>query len=564
MASRNKPSDVGIGAPQSGKSSAHSKLPPAPGGDLLDELIAGDIVAKLTPSKSKPVSAKPKVQPVAPNSTEQRSTTPKVQPTVPKGLAVGFKRAIEVNKERAKLRAEASKVSEQFVAERKLINLDTRVKTTKTKKVDEQWSGANRKIARDTFFGQQVVEARKKFGDDVMLGSETDKLVIGIPCPALAFEYVTGQDCFLLGIIIQLVGKTGLGKSAMLAEFGRWFDMAGGGMYLCEAEDKFNPAWYESILGPEVFGRMPLYRCSSVEDWQRKNTASIKSLQRAMIGTKEEPGPGRTIPVLGGVDSITGKQSEETMEKILGEIGKSGLRGTTGTGHATRGHPVEAQVITRYMRTIPSLLKNWPFTLVLVNHLRIKKDDAGNTERVKTGGDQVGFQESLELELRKIGGHKKMIRCSEFTGFPVELSCEKSSFGETHRRAQTRILWRHEQNQKTGEWHQRTVIDWDWSTVHLLNSIANGEKSDPLQRKALQAIDFHIDCPSAGDVENKAWSRTLGMKAKDALSWAEVGAMIRENEDLMVELRGALRIKRRPWLAGEYMEQLAKIKQAMP
>jgi hypothetical protein len=89
----------------------------------------------------------------------------------------------------------------------------------------------------------------------VYVGSESQSLVIGIPCPALAFEYLTAQDCFLLGIVLQLVAAHGIGKSALLAEFIRWFDLAGGGGIVAENETKFNPFWYQSVLDPGVFER---------------------------------------------------------------------------------------------------------------------------------------------------------------------------------------------------------------------------------------------------------------------------------------------------------------------
>ena len=80
----------------------------------------------------------------------------------------------------------------------------------------------------------------------------------------------------------------------------------------------------------------------------------------------------------------------------------------------------------------------------------------------------------------------------------------------------------------------------------------------------MKEVDFHLDCPSVSDVENKAWSKNLGMKAKDAAPWSEVGAMIRRDAGLMDTLRKALRINRRPLLEGNYLEQLDALAEAMP
>lgn len=439
-----------------------------------------------------------------------------------------------------------------------------------------KWAGAQRGKTIDTFFARQTTEARKKFGQSgVFMGSEAHALVIGIPTPALAFEYVISQDCFPLGLIFQIVAKYGVGKSAIVAEFGRWFNLANGGTVLCENETKFNPLWYISIMSQEVFDRMPLHRCKSVEDWQRHLTWHMKEMQQDMVGTKDDPGPGRTFPVLFAVDSIMGKMSEENQEKILGSSvvnenrprkkGDKKPKSVTGEGYAqARSFPIEAGSITKYMRTVPHLMDQWPFAIVLVNHLRTKTDDMGNLERNKTGGEQVNFQESFELEIKKVGGQAQKIKAAEFEGIQLKLSCEKNSFGPTGRSAMVRMLWWHEDDPAGGHPVQRTVWDWDWATVHLLNGILNGEVSTYLKAR-LKKIGFHIEVTSAADVDNAAWSKSVGMKSKDdAVTWAELGALIREDVALMDKLRDALCIARRPFLRGDYLAQMEKMTEDVP
>lgn len=423
----------------------------------------------------------------------------------------------------------------------------------------ERYKGVQRSKSIDAMFAGIAADKRKKFGHQaVFMGKDTQKLVIGIPVPALAFEFLIGQNCFPLGLIFQLVAETGLGKSALLAEFGRWFDLAGGGMELFENETKFNDKWYRSIMGDELFERKtPLNRCKSVEDWQRMLTFTTQAWKSRMIGTAEEPGPGRTFPVLFGIDSIMGKLSEASTEKIMGAAAKNGMRGKTGEGHASRGYPEEALVITRYLKSYPSEIDHWPFSLVLINHLKMGRDDNGNDVRNKAGGKQVDFQESFEIELSKVGGPKKMIRCSAFEGYPIALTCFKNSFSPGQRRIHTRLLWSWTKDEETGAPKQETIWDWDWSTIWLLNNILHGEKADPMLRASLKEDGFHLDCPQASDVENLAWSKDLGMSRDDAASWAEVGAMIRRNRKLMKRLRVALRIDHRPILEGDYLEQLS-------
>jgi len=432
----------------------------------------------------------------------------------------------------------------------------------------------NNNFALDNFMRVMVENARKQFGQSkVFLGDESNNLVIGIPMfgghaeddilypGCLPFEFVIAQDVFPLSLILQLVAKTGVGKSGLLAEFGRWFFLAGGGMFLFENETKFNPNWYRSILGKNFFEKLVIHRCQSIEDWQRHLTFTLQNVQRFMLGTKAQPGPGRTFPVLFGVDSIMGKMSEDTQEKILGKMTEKNIRGTTGVGAADRGHPIEALKITRYIRTIPQELDQWPFTLVLINHLRTSRNEEGIEERRKAGGEQVNFQESFEIELNRFGSKK--IECSKWEGFYVKISCEKNSFGPTHRSVLVRVLW-WEEEKEDGSWEQKTIWDWDWSTTWLLYSILKTDRYNPRFKNALKSIDFHLECPSISEVENKAWSRSLGMTAESAVSWSEFGRLIRQNKPLLKELRKALRITPRPLFSGDYQEQITNLSKELP
>jgi hypothetical protein len=309
---------------------------------------------------------------------------------------------------------------------------------------------------------------------------------------------------------------------------------------------------------------MPLYRCSSIEDWQRKLTFAIRATQADMVGTAEKPGPGRTLPVLFGVDSVMGKQSEEIQESILGKKAKDGSRGKTGKGHAARSFPIEAQIITKYMRTIPGELDNWPFD---PGPGEPPADQAGRhgqrrAEQVRRRAAQLPGVVRAGAEEGRRAQEEDRVR--GLRGLPGRDLCEKNSFGPTHRTLQTRVLWWEEEDAETGDWSQRTVWDWDWSTVHLLNNMMSGEKANPRLKRKLKDIDFHLACPKVGDVENTAWSKSLGMKEGDAMSWSEVGALIRQDADLMNRLRSALRINRRPLMAGDYLRQIESMAGEMP
>jgi len=428
---------------------------------------------------------------------------------------------------------------------RPTVNLDKRKLTKKQKGQLEEWRGNTKGKKLDSYFAGQVEQARKQFGHRaVMAATEAANLVIVIPCPSLAFEYLIAQDGFPLGLVLHLAGPPGSLKSSLLLEFIRWFRMAGGGGILMENETKYSPDLPKSILGYEdAEVGLILNRCVSVEDWQDKLTYWIDTQKKGLIGTKEEPGPGRTVPILFGVDSIMGKASYETQEKVAKE------------GHAERSFPVEAMKMTTYMKSVPQWIDEWPFALVLNNHLKIGKDDTGREVKRTAGGVGVNFQESWELEPSVV---KSKIGSADWDGVQIRIRCRKNSMGPTHRQIETRMLWWEEENKETGEWEQITVWDWDWATIKMLSTL----KSRPAAR--LKDAGFHLQTPKVSDVENTAWSSNLGMKAKDAKPWQEVGRMIREDDQLMETLRTCLSIKRRPLLDGDYLDQLESLRKDLP
>ena len=152
----------------------------------------------------------------------------------------------------------------------------------------------------------------------VIAAGDHDNLLVGIPIPALAFEYLMTLSAFPLGLVLQLIGEPGTLKSSLLFEIFRWFRLAGGGAYLYEHESKVSLKLLNSVMD-EPHGGLGavLEPCESVEDWQERLMAWTKRLQKQFMGTKAEPGPGRCIPIVSGVDSLMGKLSEESQSKIL-------------------------------------------------------------------------------------------------------------------------------------------------------------------------------------------------------------------------------------------------------
>ena len=415
---------------------------------------------------------------------------------------------------------------------------------------DRQWK----------FMEAMTAEARKTTPANYFIGSESRELMIGIPTPSLPMEYLIGLDAFPLGLMYQLVAETGVGKSAMVAEMARWFMLFGGGFWLVETETKFNPDWYASIMGEKMFSMTQLLRSGSLEEWQRNLTEAIKITKR----TADSEGFGRRIPFLFGVDSVSGKASETEQEKILGKIGKDGLRGK-GVGNAARGFATEALVNTKFIKAIPQEFDGWPFSLVTVNQLKQGVDERGLPIRNIAGGKQFGFQESLEIQLSKAKGPKHKIVSSKFVGYEVNIETFKNSYSEGVKKIATRLLWRHNNAEEVidGDMEmaparQHTIWDWNWSLVWLLDYILN-QGGHSYFKPRLESLGIHVNCPVRSDVENKAWSKTLGMKGSDAVSWSRLGGMLHSNPEIVAKIRKALCIAHIPTLTGDYANHLERL-----
>lgn len=421
---------------------------------------------------------------------------------------------------------------------------DPRKLTKKDQNTLARWRGENHGKMLDSYFKGQMEAARRKFGHrGVSAGTMADNLLIGIPCPSLAFEYLLCLDCFPLGLILHLNGPPGSLKSALLYEFMRWVRAAGGGSFLEEVETKWSPILLQSLVGfADGEHNVLVDRCHSVEEWQQRIIYNVDQSKRLMMGTKDAPGPGPTFPILFGVDSIVGKESAEIQEKVMER------------GHGDREFPKAALIITQWMKTFAHQIDDWPFTIVLNNHLKLGTDKQGRETKRTAGGQGVGFQESFELQTRVI---KKEITSASWDGVQIRITNAKNSFGTSHRSIDARMLWWNEKDEN-GVWKQRTVWDWDWATIKLLTTLEGKAKA------TLKAEDVHVAAVKVSDVDNTAWSATLGMKEKDAVPWQELGKMIRKDEALMNRIRGALGIHRLPFLAGDYVQQLEEQRLLLP
>lgn len=426
----------------------------------------------------------------------------------------------------AAVKKTVAKVAEKRVA--KTVKKGGKNKS-KIQTMRDSWTGPEniRQMASTALKGMMHRAAVESGDPDICVVGETGRLVVGIKLPSFCFEYLIQNNVWPLGRMAQFVGIEKSCKSGLAFEVGRWFvDYASGLVGLCEHETKFSPDWANSIIGwqnGDSFGYIP---CDSVDEWQKWIQFYVKQNKDIMLGDAKNPGPGMIYPFLGIIDSIFGKSLKSSQDKIKAD------------GHASRDYAVEAQIITKFLRAFPQQIRQWPFSIIMVNHLRPSVDAlTKQVVRDKPGGRGKDFQESLELELRKGG----KIRTKDYDGFFIHIICAVSSLGIEKRRISVPVIWWEEpldDSDPKSPWRQKTVWDWHAATTDLLLKM---EGTEATRRK--DVIDINR-VPK----ESSVWSKRLGISKSSPVSYRDFGQAIMDNPEVLRDLRRAYGIKEREML----------------
>jgi len=365
----------------------------------------------------------------------------------------------------------------------------------------------------------------EKGGDSVLVLGEKEQLAVGIPFPSFILEYAFQLTCFPLGRIAQVVGVEGTMKSAFCFELARWFHEYGGFAVLGEHESKLHMPWARSIIGWDVKRPFIGKKLDSVNEWQKFTLGTLNQFKDAMLGDKERAGLGKVFPGIWLIDSVMGKGMEETQNKIVA------------AGFADRSFPAEALSITGFMRTLPSRLAGWPFSLVAVNHLKPSQTSQGITVRNKAGGRGLSFQETFEIELSRSNRGFKIDNV-KVKGRRLLLTVYKNSMGPDRISIPVDVVWWHEEvfdvQEERRTVRQRTVWDWHSATIHWLM------RQEGVFGKAVKEIVDLTACKN----NTKVYSRALGISPKSPEDFATAGAMLTGNTEVLEALRDLFCIQR--------------------
>lgn len=397
------------------------------------------------------------------------------------------------------------------------------------------WAGTAREEALDGMFGAMREAAQEATGLDVCIAAAHPGEV-GLPLPALSLRYLFQSTVFPLGKIVQITGEEGSCKSSFLYEVFRWHMVYGGGAAFMENEDKDSPELRNSILGWNArwLRRLEICETRALEDWMDALTmfAEISSAQQ-----DAELGPGRTIPVAFGIDSIMSTAPREELDKIQKE------------GHSSRNYALAANLISAYMKSMPKRLGGYPFTIIGTNHLKPSTDYMGRPVSNVSGGKSVKFHETYEIEMHRAPGCD--IDLLNYGGLRLKLVARKNSLGPSRKQIAAELLWWMEEftDPDTGVvgFRQQTAWDWDTASIEMLLSFENAKGKRTIFNRLMEICDINV----ANRGARTAWSRALGIPEVEPQDFRVLGAALERHPELLEQMYPTLGITaRRPFQPG--------------
>lgn len=373
-------------------------------------------------------------------------------------------------------------------------------------------------------------------GSAAYLQGEHNARSCGIRIPYLAFQWLVGGVDVLP--IQRFVGISGLPKSfksTLNIEFGNWVLLQGGYHIALDNEGKTSASMLDAMsrISPELFeaasSRRIFKETGSVEQWQEQVMKAVKLARKVSNRPK-----GQRIPFYISVDSLNGKSSEATQEKIEKE------------GSAEdRAFPVEAMKVSRFLKSL-SLLG----TTVNIGCVQHLMQDIGAVSYhgpvyKESGSAMASYQGSVQLRVNK--GKPVVTKASHsaapsqgppIDGYTLWITAERSCLGPDKRCIPVDILWQYVEKDDAPN-QQYMWYDWDGALGWLLVDIQYAEKGHVAYERDKLKATLKFSQPKT----NRINCEELGL---EGASLTEFGQAIRKNPEVQARLSKMLNIVHMP------------------
>lgn len=431
-------------------------------------------------------------------------------------------------------------------------------KTTRKKQAPELPSLVERTRMLSSFMRGTLAEQAKKTGQShIYVGGEAACMMLGIPLPSFVLEYLVGLNILPFGIFLMLVGQEGIGKSGLAFEIGRWFRRLSAAQILyMENESKYSASWAASIFGYDDPEPMKIVQCESMNDWQKIAQDDFDRFKKFCLGTASKPGPGKIFGYLQILDTLMGKATTESIERIE----KAGFAG--------RAFADEARSITQLLRAHPQRFAHWPAMFLVINQVKPKKDMTGVTIREMAGGQGVKFQVSYQWELRRAGAS---FRRRDWSISKLQLQSYKNAMAEdyVHRQIPINVCVRVRPifNPMSGETEplQETVWDWNGATTDLICNLLEDKVRGVQKLRAADKERLRELTPIRQVTGGRVYCETLGVPKDHPVERHVLGRLIQQTPAVLKGLRELFGIQVWPSfdMNTTFDQQVAKARKAI-
>jgi RecA/RadA recombinase len=337
-----------------------------------------------------------------------------------------------------------------------------------------------------------------------------------IPFPALCLRFLFQYEGLPLSRAVELAGEEGSCKSALLNEMAGWILKYDGIYAYAENENKDTRALRSALYhwDKSLISRVIDYKTTSMEEWQ--DFVSI-NLKKAKDLQTKEGGPGKTVPMVLGVDSLTSTATRKRIEN------------TIDAGHGARGFADHALILSDYLRALPELFKGFPFLFIGTNHLKPGQDPRGLPTESVPGGKSMKFMSTFRIRTKAV----KSLDKQHLQGKVIELCMRKNSVGPAGKKFLVNFVWT---RVKDSEGNSIQYASWDWhtATINLLLSF-----KEAYIRNAIKEATGIVSQNASKCIGH---SEKLGVPRDNPVSYYELSQRLEQHPEILKELYHILQI----------------------
>lgn len=387
------------------------------------------------------------------------------------------------------------------------------------------------------FFEKMLLANQKRFGKE---GSyvATDNSIIGLEPYSLALQYLMHLQVVPLQSIIIVAGEPKTYKTSALLEFCRMgiqnpgFPEHPGLGAIINTEGKWSDSKAQSMLREDA-SKLVIHRVTSVEEWQATATHYLTNM-RDVINKKKEAIASRAKnseykdlvipPMIIGIDSLTGSQTENVQEKLIKE------------GHGAKTFQDRAMLNWQWFGTWGSNLIGMPATVVVAQHLKDQiNSTSGIQMKITSGGTADSYACSMQIRVQNAGA----IDRAGYDGCYLKWRMHFNSLGQDKRSIKIPYIETYDDQDR-----QLAYFDWDEALILCLMERMEESEFKPRISEVIGSIQEYSK-PGLGKVYS---CERLGITKQDAMEngiTAKVlGKTLQDkNQPYRAELQKALRIQ---------------------